>query len=362
MRKKYLWSLPLLLLLGYPTAAHSQDGQAPSVASERPWAEGVSQANQDKAQQLFKEGTDKLTDAFFTDAIALYHEALTHWDHPAIHFNMAKALMNLDAPVEAYNHLQATLKYDGRPLDEDQIEQVHRYTKVLFDGRLSNLEVTIKEPGAKLSLDGREVFTGPGTWKGVVRAQPSHIIATKSGFQPAQEQVILKAGQTSKVNLKMIEVTEVTEYERYWDNWKPWLVTGIGAAVVAAGGYFHWQSANGFADYDKGVAACARGSRVPISDAQGNIITENGHYRACQPDFALMQTKKDAETANTVALAGYIAGGATLATGIVLLIVNRERPIIREVPIDENAGPSPEFTLIPSFTPDQAGVQAFLTF
>jgi len=114
----------------------------------RPWADGVSQEEQDTALKLFQEGTALLKDAFFTKAVEKYREALSHWNHPAIHFNLAKALMNLDQPVEAFKSLDESMKFGGAPLDEDQIDQVKRYMKLLYDAELSELVIDAKEPGA----------------------------------------------------------------------------------------------------------------------------------------------------------------------------------------------------------------------
>src|ERR1700733_7519084 len=56
----------------------------------RPWASGVSPSEQ--------------------------RDALKHWDHPAIHYNLALAQMELAQPIEAYDNLTTAIKYGDAPL------------------------------------------------------------------------------------------------------------------------------------------------------------------------------------------------------------------------------------------------------
>src|SRR5678816_3672427 len=62
---------------------------------ERPWAAGVPADKQALALKLFQDGNSQLNDGIFTKAVELYREALKSWDHPAIHYNMALALMTV---------------------------------------------------------------------------------------------------------------------------------------------------------------------------------------------------------------------------------------------------------------------------
>jgi len=320
----------------------------------RPWADGVSQAEQNVALALFQEGTALLKDAFFTKAVEKYREALDHWNHPAIHFNLAKALMNLDQPVEAFKSLDESMKFGGAPLDEDQIDQVKRYMKLLYDAELSELVIEAKEEGAIVSLNGVELFMGPGRWQGLVRADKNTILATKPGYQPAQEQRNLPKGQKTEITLTLVAVESVTKYTRVMDAWKPWLVVGSGAAALIAGGIFSWQSSSSFSDYDKAIEVCSSSTATPILDGKGNDT--GGKIFGCRPTAAIKDKQSNGELFNTLATVSYIAGGATLATGIVLLYINRERPIQVEVPVVTPV------SVVPIIGPDGAGVSATMRF
>ena len=114
----------LLALLASPAVA--QLGALES-SGERPWAKGVPQAKQEKAFALFRDGNSALKESLFVKAAQIYREALQSWDHPAIHYNLALALVNLDQPLETHEHLLAALKYGAAPLDSDKYEQALRY-------------------------------------------------------------------------------------------------------------------------------------------------------------------------------------------------------------------------------------------
>src|SRR5688572_19576301 len=72
----------------------------------RPWAAGVSAENQRIALEKFRQANTVLNDGLWANAAKLYREALQKWDHPAIHYNLALALLNLDQPIEVYDSLQ----------------------------------------------------------------------------------------------------------------------------------------------------------------------------------------------------------------------------------------------------------------
>src|SRR5262245_13867097 len=87
---------------------------------QRPWAVGVPVDRQNGALKAFQDGNVALNDGLFPNAVERYREALKSWDHPAIHYNMALALMNLDQPIEVEDSLKKAIKYDAAPLEKDK--------------------------------------------------------------------------------------------------------------------------------------------------------------------------------------------------------------------------------------------------
>ncbi len=349
-----------LILTGGPTwqlaARAAEPGEEPAKPTDpnaRPWADGVSQEDQDAAIELFGEGTRLLKEAFFTKAVDLYRQALARWDHPAIHFNLAKALMNLDQPVEAYNHLEMSMKYGGAPLDEDQIEQVTRYRGLLYETELAEITVTATEPGAAVSLNGTLIFRAPGTWKGVVRPDNVTVLASKEGYQTTQVKPKLVAGTRQDISLTLLPIEDSVKYERAFSNAIPWTVIGTGALLLAGGGIANWQASSKYSEYDDAIDKCNADTAVPIIDDNGKDT--GGRLSGCMPTSEINDMKSSGELMETLSLVGYFAGGAVLATGFVLLWVNREKPVAVEGTIEQ-------VTILPYIGPDGAGVSANIGF
>ncbi len=61
----------------------------------------MSEATRKKANALFRDANALLKESRFQDAAKVYDEAITIGDHPAIHYNLALALMSLDSAMMA---------------------------------------------------------------------------------------------------------------------------------------------------------------------------------------------------------------------------------------------------------------------
>src|SRR5262245_7450577 len=59
----------------------------------KPWVVGISEAEQQVALAVFKEGNSEFEQARYAQALAKYRQAIKHWDHPAIRFNMVVCLV-----------------------------------------------------------------------------------------------------------------------------------------------------------------------------------------------------------------------------------------------------------------------------
>jgi len=353
----------LLMCLLVSSAAGAAAPAPPPAASDadRPWAAGVAPEEQATAERLFAEATDLLKEAFFKRAVDLYKEALSHWDHPAIHFNLAKALMNLDDPAAAYTHLKASMRFGGQPLTADQREQVERYTTLLYETELAELEIVVEQVGVKVTLDGVDLFVGPGRWKGVVRPETTKtLLATQTGFQTQQIQPELIKGQVNLIQIELLPLELVTRFEREFDTWIPWTVLGSGLAILGGGAALTWQSGKSFDDYDTGVAACNAASPLQVTDDAGNTVSGSGFIGTCLPDKALSDKKAQGETFQTLSTVAYAVGGTAVAAGIVLFIINRERPITTDAPAPLEDGPP--VSILPYVGPAQAGFTATFGF
>ncbi len=302
---------------------------------DRPWARGVPRDRQAAALALFRDGNAKLRDALYRAAREKYAEALKAWDHPAIHYNLSLTLLNLDQPVEAYEHLLLALKYGAAPLDAEKMDQALRY-KGLVEKQLTKLSVSCDLEGATVRVDGNQLFVGPGRWDGMVRAGPHQIVATREGYVPVERAETLVGGEVKQLTLTLYRTEDLTEYRRRWPAPIPWGVLIGGGVVVAGSIALHAQAKGAFDAYDNGIKGCAQPETL-----------------GCVPRTDLTNLRAQGQTLQTLAFIGYVVGGAAVIAGGVLAYLNRPLPFIRSVDV---AGA--RVTLLPTLGP--AGPGAFL--
>lgn len=285
-----------------PAAKPTPPETAPAETS-RPWADGVSEQDQAQAMALFREGNGLLKDSVFVQAAQKYRDALKHWDHPAIHYNLVLALLNLDQPVEVHQHLTMAMKHGPAPLDMDKFEQARAYL-TLIEKQLAKVSIRCDVEGANVVMDGRPLFVAPGHYEALVRAGPHTIVATREGYLTNETSPTLAAGQTTSFDLRLFTSDDLTRYKRRWPTWMPWVVVAAGAAVGGTGGLLHDNARNEFRAFDAGIDACG----------------------GCIPGATLQQNRTQGNTLQTMAFVSYGVGAAAVATGATLVYLNRLEP------------------------------------
>ncbi|NOK22748.1 hypothetical protein [Corallococcus carmarthensis] len=292
-----------------PKAQEAQQEQASSTLEgsagpeERPWAKGISKADQDASLALFGEGNALLKESIFVQAVEKYRQALARWDHPAIHYNLALALMNLDQPVEVHEHLVAALRFGPAPLEKEKFEYARNY-KTLVEKQLARVDITCATPGATVTMDGQPLFVAPGRYEGLVRPGAHSIVATMTGFVPSDQSRTLLPGETTTLDLKLFTSDDLIRYQRRWSAAMPWLVMGAGVAVAGGSAFLHLQSRDHFRAFESGIAECG----------------------GCVPPTAVSDERSQGNLMQTGAIAGYAVGGAVLVTGAVLAVLNQPKP------------------------------------
>jgi hypothetical protein len=292
-----------------PASAPSPAPIAPPLGvpdKPRPWAENVSEEAQKKAMSLFDAGNKLFEESQHAAALAEYREALKTWDHPAIRYNAAVALINLDQPLAAYENLELALRYGDAPLAPETYQQALTYRKLLR-GQLAELKVACAEPGAEVTLDGAQLFVAPGEATRWVMPGAHQLIAGKAGFLAETRALTLVGGRSSVERLVLEEIQPPTmKPVRRWRAWKPWAVVGGGALLALVGVPLILDARSNFNSYDAMVtAACGNG---------------------CPPG-TLPQSALDAhDTArieNIVAVSLFSVGGALIAGGVALVVLNQ---------------------------------------
>jgi hypothetical protein len=277
--------------------------------STNPWVAGVTPEEQQAALRLFREGNSQLNDGLFVSAVNKYRDALKHWNHPAIHYNLSLALLNLDQPIEVYDELNKALQYGAAPLEKDKYDHAKEYL-LLVEKQLADVEVSCDKIGAKVSVDGKEVFIAPGKFSQKVRVGKHTFYADKQGYNARITAPYIGPGEKFRIELKLYTAEELTRYRRKWDNtWFPYVVVGAGALVAGGGALFEHLAQSDYDKYNAKVGAC------------------NTSSAGCSIKTPGIQSLHDSgDTKRTIGFIGYGVGAAAAVTGAVLLYVNRREP------------------------------------
>ncbi|WP_052519556.1 hypothetical protein [Archangium violaceum] len=302
MINKFLVCLALVVLHSpwMASAAEPSILASAELESSYPWVRNVSLKEQDAAYALFREGNGFLKNSIFIQAVEKYRQALKHWDHPAIHYNLALALMNFEQPIEAYTHLEAAMRYGPEPLDQERFERARTY-KDLLDKQIVRVSVRCDEPGTIVTLDGQTLFVAPGHYEGLARTGIHSVVARKDGHLTYDKSQTWVSGKQVELNLHLVRREDATQYRRQWDEWKPWAVVGSGLAAAVSGGVMHLGAASTYGAFDTKVRECG-----------GCMAT---------PELAAIRSRGD--NLKQAAMGAYALGGAALVTGAVLLYLNQ---------------------------------------
>jgi hypothetical protein len=269
----------------------------------------VSKADEDCALNAFHQGNDQLNDGLFPQAVKLYRTALQCWDHPAIHYNLALALINLDQPIGVFNELNLALQYGADPIGQDKFDHAREYLK-LVSGQLADVEVSCEKTGAKVAVDGKDVFVAPGKYAGKVRVGKHTFFADREGYNARVTAPFIGPGETFRIELKLYTSEELTRYRRRWNRvWAPYTVIGAGAAVGIAGGLFELSARSSFKSFDAAVTRCN------ASSADMN----NG----CDTTPGILSMRDSGNTKRSAGFVMYGVAGGTIAVGAVLAWLNR---------------------------------------
>lgn len=329
-RLRGVLALALLVLAGHVSPALAEP-------SDRPWAAGVSDADQERALELFREGNVLFTESEYAAALAHYRDALRHWAHPAIHYNAGVSLINLGQPLAAYEHIEAALAHGEVALGPENHHQAELYRKLLF-AQIAELEVSSTQPGVEVTLDGTTLFVAPGRAHRRLEPGPHQLVARKPGLVTHTQALDLPAGRLTREVLTLSPPpTPELRSTRRWAAWQPWAVLGSGVGLGLVGVPLYLAAGDNFETYDTEIARlCPTG--CPAKALPTTVI----------------DARERGELQNGLALSLFAAGGALTAGGVALVILNQPRL--------ETAPRSHTLTLTPEFGRRSASLSATLRY
>jgi len=284
---------------------------AAPARADSPWTQGVTEEQKAAAKKLLDAGNALLLENKYVEALEQYTAAIKIWDHPAIRFNMVRCLIQLQRNVEAYDNLKLALKYGKAPLEDAVYNEALAYDKLLST-QVSDLTVRCGQAGVAVTLDGKPFATCPANETRRLAPGPHQVVGTKQGLLPKTLELVVIGGKPLAVELELQPLEAGARIVHRWPGYVPWTVAGGGAIVLAVGGLLEYIAGQQMKSYDKFVDERCTGN-CPESELA---------------DVAYL--KHDAEINSTIGIGLMVAGGATLATGAVLLYLNRGRTVYPE--------------------------------
>ncbi|HUS28951.1 MAG TPA: hypothetical protein VMZ53_10580 [Kofleriaceae bacterium] len=284
----------------------------------KPWTAGKSKAEQDAAFHLYDEANELFAKGEYVKALEKYDAALAAWDHPGIRYNRAVCLINLDRTVEAYQDLHLALKYGEEPIGKDLYNEGLNYQKLLAK-QVAEIEIVASDKGAKISVDGKPLaLTAGRATLTLATNAPHEITAAKPGYQTFRKPLDrLPPGQTTRIDIRL----ELLERGR----WKPWAVIAGGAVISGVGVYAYSLARSDLDEYEKAIANFCPCTSEADLEARGKIAHD---------------LPGSAHTKEIIAYSALAIGGATIATGIVLVIRGRGETHVAPAVSRDSAGVS----------------------
>lgn len=274
------------------------------------WSRGVPTSERTVAEALFLEGNELFESSLFAEAADRYRAALAHWPHPAIHLNLAKALILLQRPVEAVTSLRVAVRHPEAHDSAEQYEWAEESLKRL-EAQLVEIEVTCADDGAEVTVDGARLFVAPGRGSAYFLPGQHVVVAEKRGHVAVPVRLVLEPGERASVRMDMMSLAAARAAKRRYPVWTSWAVLGSGAALGVAGGAMRWRAGDTFARFDAAFSTpCPTG------------CPHNG----TPPELRALYDRGTREGRLSTAL--FITGGLVMAGGVTMLVLDRPEPVV----------------------------------
>ena len=183
--------------------------------AEKPWTKGVSQEQKATAQGLLAKGNSLFVESKHLEALAAYREALESWDHPAIRFNITRALINLDRPLEAYENIKLAVQYGPAPIPE-LYDEAKNYERLL-QRQIGEITIRCKQAGVKVTVDGQQQLDCPIKTTMKLLPGPHKVVAEKPGFLPFSKALSLMPAIPEQVNITLVTLEDASVTRRRWN-------------------------------------------------------------------------------------------------------------------------------------------------
>jgi len=286
-------------------------------ADDKPWSVGVSDENKAAAQQHLDAGNALFLERKYGEALTEYQQALGLWEHPAIRFNIVRCLIFLDRKLEASDNLKAALKYGALPFDDTLYSEAQSYEKLLAS-EIGEIEIHCAQDGVQLTMDGKQLLACPGKEQRQVLPGQHQIVGKKEGFLPRTVEIVVLGGKHDFETITLDPLSKAARIEHRWPTWIPWPVFGAGFGIAGLGGLLHLKATSDDSSYASYVSGkCPDG--CPSSTLDHSLLTS-------------------ARVENGFAWGFVITGAAAVATGSVMLYMNRGQTVYEGIDVMPTRG------------------------
>lgn len=260
-----------------------------ATADDKLWARDVPTQQQEEAKKLFRIGNVALRDGRSSRAVQAYREALKHWEHPAIHFNLALALRPTNNSIEIHRHLTQALFWGPSALPTEAFEQAMRLLAQM-ERQLTKLRIRCAADGAVVMLDGAPLMTSPGIWEGTVLAGAHQLTLHKPGVGVEEKSITLLGGDSTSVELQFRQGEETWIYERPFSPVVSWSATAAAIVTAGLGAGLHLIASDTMTQVNKDIQTCAEAAApqacLPSGDVQHRFNVARGYQTAAYTLYA----------------------------------------------------------------------------
>jgi len=286
-------------------------GQATPAAPQapKPWEKGVTEKDRAAARDAARAAADLYIKKELKQARELYARAVEAWNHPKIQYNRSLTLIELGDWVGAHGALREALRFGRGSLRDDNFEEAKRY-QLLVAGNVATLKVNCSLSGAKVTLDGKELFDAPGEVTRVLLPGEHIVVATKAGYVTSTQAVNAVAGKVARVDIELLPQMRVRNVYPFGEA-LPWAVLGAGLAI-AAGGIPLWVAANDSYQSHAEAFEAQCGTGCFPGDVQDTRVAD-------------LEDRAAREFGGSIAM--FAIGGAATVAGIVLAVMNQPKQV-----------------------------------
>jgi hypothetical protein len=184
-------------------------GRAPSEGAEPP--SSATPAQLEEARAHFTRGVKFYKDADYRSALVEFQEAYRVAPNARVLFNIGQTYEELQDFAGAVQAFRDYLKEGGSTISKARRAEVDKDLRRL-ESHVAVVEISVDQPGADVVVEGdrhQELGKSPLSSSVLLNGGKWTIVATKPGFDRAEERLTAAGGDTKKISLTLVPLAPV---------------------------------------------------------------------------------------------------------------------------------------------------------